>query len=200
MSVFRLDEAHLKQMQERERIKRNFHDVIVDMRWKAFDELMKPILYSIPMELRIEAPTANIDWELGNSKHYLVNSYMGSPQGHISFEFGIESLVHYNQPCDALERLHEYDMILQFIEHGFDAHENHIDMKQSVLEYFNTHKEDYRTFLEIIMRCIKIGLVTKADVVDCLSNTDNLKVLAEILNMDCYSVFQESENIKRFDL
>lgn len=185
-----------------------FNSVVDELRWYVFQELIQPILVSAPVELRVE-PYGQSVWDDLQGVPGVTVHQIGSDvfMGHITFEFQTGCLIHGG---DTLTVLHDYDIILQFIDYGVgDKTKNYVRMKnrnnikQEITDYFNRHKErkDYKVFMVVIERCIHNGFVKQSDVIDAMCETENTQALMEVIKMNDMSVFNPPNiDPKKFDL
>lgn len=189
-------------------VKPRFNSVVDELRWYVFQELIQPMLVSAPVELMVEPHGSSIWDDLQGVPGVTVHQIgSGGFMGHITFEFQTDCLVHGE---DTLTVLHDYDMMLQFIDYGVgDTSKNYVRMKnrnnikQEITDYFNRHKErkDYEVFMVVIERCIHNGFVKQSDVIDAMCETENTQALMEVIKMTDMSVFNPPNiDHKKFDL
>lgn len=199
----------LENVVEERFVQPRFNSVVDELRWYVFQELIQPMLVSAPVELRVE-PHGRFPIDALRGIPGLTVRQYGSDgvfMGHITFEFQTGCLVHGE---DTLTVLHDYDMMLQFIDYGVgDTSKNYVrmknrnDIKQEITDYFNRHKErkDYKVFMVVIERCIHNGFVKQSDVIDAMCETENTQALMEVIKMNDMSVFNPPNiDPKKFDL
>ena len=187
-----------------------FNSVVDELRWYVFQELIQPMLVSAPVELRMEPNNGYFNWgALQGIPGVTVRQVNPGDvlTGHITFEFQTGCLVNGD---DTLTVLHDYDMMLQFIDYGLgDKSKNYVrmknrnDIKQEITDYFNRHKDrkDYEVFMVVIERCIRNGFVKQSDVVDAICETENTQALMEVIKMNDMSVFNPPNiDSRKFDL
>ena len=199
----------MMELENIEFVQPRFGSVVDELRWYVFQELIQPMLISAPVELRVE-PRSMSPWNaLAGVPGVTVKQFGAdsSIMGHITFEFNTGCLVNGK---DTVELLHDYDMILQFIDYGVsDKSKNYVrirnrnNIKDEIVEYFNHHKErkDYKVFITVIERCIRNGFVKQQDVIDAMCETENTQALMEVIRMSDMSVFNPPNiDTRKFDL